>query len=397
MKTIKDFNIKDQKVLIRVDFNVPLKDGVIQDDARIVKAIPTIEYALEQGAKVILMSHLGRPKGERNLEFSLKPVADHLSSLLNKPVEFLNDCIGKEVEEKVDSIEVGQVFLLENLRFHKEETQNEDSFAEALSNLGDVYIDDAFGACHRAHASVEGVTHYLPSAAGFLLSKEVEYFGKALSEPNRPFVTILGGAKVSDKIKLIDNLVNKVDVLLIGGGMSYTFQKALGFSIGDSLLDEAGIEIAKQAIEKAKEKNVQLLLPEDYHVSTEFNETSDSKVTETPAIEDGWGGMDIGPKTVEKFKEVLKDAKTIVWNGPVGVFEMDKYQVGSQAIADFIGALEATSIIGGGDTASAIKKFNLEDKMSHISTGGGASLELLEGKELPGIQAILNQSSNAQV
>ncbi len=391
MKTIKDIDIKDKKVLIRVDFNAPLKESVIQDDARIVKALPTIKYAIEQGSKVILMSHLGRPKGQRNLEFTLKPVAQHLSKLLGKEVKFLDDCIGSDVENQVNQAQSGDVILLENLRFHKEETENDAQFSESLSKLGDVFIDDAFGACHRAHASVEGVTHFLPSAAGFLITKEVEFFGKALSSPDRPFATILGGAKVSDKIKLIDNLMDKVNIMIIGGGMSYTFQKALGFTIGESLLDEDGIEIAKQAVEKAKEKNVQLLLPVDYQVSTEFNETSESKVTENQNIEDGWMGMDIGPKTIVNFQNALKNAKTIIWNGPVGVFEMEKYKIGSQKIAEFIAGLEAVSIIGGGDTASAIKKFNLEEKMSHISTGGGASLEFLEGKELPGVQSILNE------
>jgi len=397
MKTIKDYPIENKKVLIRVDFNVPLKDGVIQDDARIVKALPTIRYAVENKAKIILMSHLGRPKGERKPEFSLKPVADHLSKLTSQKVKFIDDCLGPKVEEEVNTLEAGQIALLENLRFHKEETKNDPQFAASLARLGEIYIDDAFGACHRAHASVEGVTQYLPSAFGFLLAKEIEYFSKALSNPDRPFAAILGGAKVADKIRLIDNLLNKVNLLIIGGGMSYTFLKAQGINIGSSILDSEGITIAKDALKKAKQKNVEILLPCDHVIAKEYNETSDSKTIEEIEIPEGWMALDIGPKTAENFIQGLTGAKTIIWNGPLGVCEMSKFKEGSEKVARFIAGLkDTTSIIGGGDTAAAIKQFDLEDKMSHISTGGGASLEYLEGKDLPGIKAILNQDPNKQ-
>ncbi len=394
IKTIKDIPIKNSKVIIRVDYNVPIKDGKIQDDARIVKSLSTIQHAIKEKAKVILVSHLGRPKGKKNPEFTLKPVADHLSKLLNQPVKFVEDCIGEKTEKEVSSLEAGQVALLENLRFYAEEEKNDAKFAESLARLADFYVDDAFGAAHRAHASVEGITHYLPSAAGLLLAREIEYFEKALTSPDRPFAAILGGAKVSDKIKLIDNLLGKVDILIIGGGMSYTFQKALGISIGTSLLDKDGISTAEQAMKKAKEKNVKLLLPVDYVIADEFKENANSKTTETAAIPDGWMGMDIGPKTVKLFNEALAGAKTIIWNGPVGVFEMKKFETGSRQIGEFISNLKGvTTIIGGGDTASAIKQFNLEDKMSHISTGGGASLEYLEGKILPGVKALENPAT----
>ncbi len=389
VKTLKDLPVKNARVIIRVDFNVPIKDGKIQDDARIAKTLPTIQYAIGEKAKVILMSHLGRPDGTKNLKYTLKPVAEHLSKLLGKPVKFISDCIGSQTEKEVAALQPGEVALLENLRFYKEEEGNDAKFAESLAKLADFYVNDAFGAAHRAHASVEGITKYLPSAAGFLLGKEIEYFEKALTSPDRPFAAILGGAKVSDKIKLIDNLINKVDILIIGGGMSYTFQKALGHTIGTSILDEPGIAIAKQAMEKAKAKNVKLLLPVDYVVSKEFNETSESKVTQDANVPEGWMGMDAGPKTIELFTKALAGTKTIIWNGPVGVFEMKKFENGSKQIAQFIANLKGvTSIIGGGDTASAIKQFILEDKMSHISTGGGASLEYLEGRILPGVKAL---------
>ena len=394
VNTIKDLPIKNARVVIRVDFNVPIKAGKIKDDARIAKSIPTIQYAIDQKAKVILVSHLGRPDGKKNLEYTLKPVAEHLSNLLKQPVKFIEDCIGPNTEKEVAALQPGQVALLENLRFYAEEEKNDAKFAESLSRLGEFYIDDAFGCAHRAHASVEGITKYLPSGAGLLLGKEIEYFEKALNNPERPFAAILGGAKVSDKIKLIDNLINKVNILIIGGGMSYTFQKALGFQIGSSLLDQAGIEIAKQAMEKAKAKGVKLLLPVDYVIAKEFNEVSESKTTDDINIPDGWQGLDCGPKTVKLFTEALAPAKTIIWNGPLGVFEMKKFEVGSRKVAEFIANLKGvTSIIGGGDTASAIKQFNLEDKMTHISTGGGASLEYLEGKILPGVKAL--ESSGA--
>lgn len=389
VKTIKDILIKNSRVIIRVDFNVPLKDGKIQDDARIAKSLPTLRYAISERAKVILMSHLGRPDGERKLEFTLEPVARHLSKLLHQPVKFIDDCVGPKTEEEAAKLAPGEVALLENLRFHKEEEKNDAKFAEALARLADFYIDDAFGAAHRAHASVEGITRYLPSAAGMLLAREIEYFEKALTNPDRPFAAILGGAKVSDKIKLIDNLLGKVNLLLIGGGMAYTFLKAQGIAIGSSKLDQAGIEIAAQALKKAKEKNVNLLLPVDHLIAREFNETSESKTSQDAQIPEGWMGLDIGPKTVRLFNQALATAKTIIWNGPLGVCEMQKFEAGSRQVAQSIASLKGvTSIIGGGDTASAIKQFNLEDKMTHISTGGGASLEYLEGRVLPGVKAL---------
>ncbi|MBI4398285.1 MAG: phosphoglycerate kinase, partial [Candidatus Omnitrophica bacterium] len=354
IRTIKDLPIQNARVLIRVDFNVPIQDGKIQDDARIAKTLPSLQYALQQKAKVILMSHLGRPEGTKNLKYTLKPAAEHLSKLLGKPVVFIEDCVGPQAEREAASLQSGEVALLENLRFHKEEEADDAGFAKSLARLADFYIDDAFGAAHRAHASVTGITKFLPSAAGFLLAKEIEYFEKIITNPDRPFAAILGGAKVSDKIKLIDNLLAQVDILVIAGGMSYTFHKALGHSIGTSILDEPGIAVARQALEKAKARNVKVFLPVDYIVSKEFNETSETQVTQDANIPDGWMGMDAGPKTVQLFNQALAGAKTILWNGPVGVFEMKKFEKGSRQIAEFIAGLEGvTTIIGGGDTASA--------------------------------------------
>lgn len=391
-KSVRDIELKGKKVIMRADFNVPLgEDKNITDDARITGALPTIQYILEQQPQVlILMSHLGRPKGEVKKEFSLEPVAQYLNKSLPKGVTFLNDCVGDEVSDAVNNAQAGSVILLENLRYHKEETKNDADFAKKLASLADVYVNDAFGTAHRAHASTEGITKYLPAVSGFLLAKEIEYFEKVLSDPEHPFVAILGGAKVSDKITVIENLLEKVDTLLIGGGMAYTFLKAQGYKIGSSKLEEEGIEVGKKVLELAKEKNVELLLPQDHLVGDSFSNDADAKPSGID-IEDGWMGLDIGPKTIEAFKEALFKAKTVVWNGPLGVFEFEKFKNGSKAIAECIASSEATSIIGGGDTAAAIKAFNLESKMSHISTGGGASLEYLEGKVLPGVQALLDK------
>ena len=387
-KTVKDIDLAGKKVIMRADFNVPFKDGEITDDARIKGALPTIEYILDQKpAALILMSHLGRPKGEIKPEFSLKPIADYLDTVLPKGVMFLNDCIGESVKDAINNANPGTVVVLENLRFYKQETKNDADFAKSLSELADVYVNDAFGTAHRAHASTEGITKYLPSVAGFLLAKEIEFFDKAMSNPDKPFVAILGGAKVSDKITVIENLLGKVDYLLIGGGMAYTFLKAEGHAIGNSKFTEEDLPVAVAVIAKAKQKNVSLLLPVDHVVANEFSENAEAKQSGID-IEDGWMALDIGPQTVANFNKILQTAKTVVWNGPLGVFEFEKFKKGSEAVARCIGDSDAMSIIGGGDTAAAIKLFGLADKMSHISTGGGASLEYLEGKILPGVAAL---------
>jgi len=395
-RTIKDIDLKDKKALIRVDFNVPLDDNLnITDDIRIRAALPTIKYALEKGAKVILMSHLGRPDGQVNEKLRLAPVAKRLEKLLGKPVLALKDCIGDDVKKAVSSMKAKDVALLENLRFHAEEEKNDPAFAKELASLGDVFVNDAFGTAHRAHASTEGVTHYLPSVAGFLLEKEIQYLGSAVDKPKKPFVAILGGAKVKDKIKVIDNLLNKVDALLIGGGMAYTFLKAKGKTIGASKLDKDGFETAKAALDKAARENIPILLPVDNVIGDKFDANANTKVAGED-IPDGWMGLDIGPKTIKLFEDKLKDAKTIVWNGPLGVFEMDKFAKGTEEVAKFIASLKgATSVIGGGDTAAAMSKFKVAGKMTHISTGGGASLEYLEGRGLPGIDA-LNDKEGAK-
>ncbi len=390
-KTIKDIDIKGKRVFMRCDFNVPLdKDLKITDDARIVKAVPTIKYAIEQGAKVILASHLGRPDGQRVPEESLKPIAARLTQLLGKPVKQLDDCIGEAVKADVAKMKNGDVVLLENVRYYKGETKNDEKLSKSFAELADVYVNDAFGAAHRAHSSTEGITKFVKVAvSGLLLAKEIDYFEKALSNPDKPFVAILGGAKVSDKITVIENLLKKVDAVLIGGGMAYTFLKVQGVSIGKSKCeDEAGQKIASDILAKAAAKKVAIHLPVDHVIGNEFSENATAKVTSGQAIEDGWMGLDIGPKTVKDFNAVLAKAKTVIWNGPLGVFEFEKFAKGSKAVAEFIGSTKATSIIGGGDTAAAIKEFNLEDKMTHISTGGGASLEYLEGKVLPGVAAL---------
>ncbi|MBI4431402.1 MAG: phosphoglycerate kinase [Candidatus Omnitrophica bacterium] len=390
--TIRDIDIKGKRVLMRVDFNVPADEaGNITDDARMVKSLPTIEYAIKQNAKVILTSHFGRPKDQREPKYSLKPVAKRLGELLKKPVKFADDCIGPEVEKAVADLKSGEVILLENVRFHKAETKNDPKFSEALAKLGDVFVSDAFGSVHRAHASVAGVAQHLPAVAGFLLEKEIKYFENILSCPVRPFVAILGGAKVHDKIQVIENLLDRVDVLLIGGGMSYTFQKVLGHSIGDSLFDKEGEQTAKDVLAKAKAKAVKLLLPVDYKVADKFDANAHSKISGAD-IDTGWSGLDIGPKTIALFQEELKQAKTILWNGPVGVFEFPAFAGGTRKLAETLATRKATTVIGGGDTAAAIKEFGLEEKMSHVSTGGGASLEYLEGKTLPGIAVLKDKT-----
>jgi 3-phosphoglycerate kinase len=392
-QTVKDIDIQNKRVLMRVDYNVPLDENLsITDDARIVKSLDTVKYILSQNAKLILMSHLGRPKGP-DAKSSLKPAADRLSKLIGKNVVLASDSIGSDVEAKVNALKGGEVLMLENLRFHAEEEKNDAAFAKKLASYGEVYVNDAFGTAHRAHASTEGVTKFIPtSVAGFLLAKEVEYFEKVVSNPDRPFVTILGGAKVSDKIKLIKNLLNKADVLLVGGAMAYTFYKVLGIGIGNSKFDPAGMDAAKEALELSKQKGVPIILPVDRVIAEKMEKGTPTKIVNTD-IPDGWSGFDIGPESAKKFKEVLAKAKTILWNGPLGLFEIQPFDKGTREIAEYIATLKATSIIGGGDTAAAITKFGLEDKMSHVSTGGGASLEYLEGTVLPGVAALKDKKA----
>ena len=388
-KTIRDVDLSNKRVLVRVDFNVPLDaDKHITDDSRIVGAVPTIEYLLKQNAKVVLMSHLGRPKGEVNPKYSLAPAAKRLAELLNKPVAMAQDVIGPDADSKVAALQPGEVCLLENLRFHAEEEKNDPAFAKKLAEYGDVYVNDAFGTAHRAHASTEGVAHYLPAVSGFLIEKELQYLGKALEQPDRPFVAILGGAKVSDKIGVINNLLEKVDVLIIGGGMAYTFQKAQGKGIGKSLLEADKVDYAREMIEKAKEKGVQLLLPVDNVIADAFSNDANIQVQEGGDMPEGWMGLDIGPKTIQLFTDAILSAKTVVWNGPMGVFEMENFAKGTRAVAQALANSSATTIVGGGDSAAAVQQMGFGDKISHISTGGGASLEFLEGLTLPGVAAL---------
>ena len=389
-KTIGDLAVNDKKVLVRCDFNVPLKDGVITDENRIVAALPTIKKLIDDGAKVILCSHLGKPK-EREAKFSLEPVAKSLSGHLGKDVVFAADdeVVGQNAKDAVAKMASGDVVLLQNTRFRKEESKNEETFSKELAELADVYVNDAFGSSHRAHCSTVGVTKFVSeSAVGFLMEKEIKFLGNAVNNPNRPFVAILGGAKVSDKINVINNLLDKVDTLIIGGGMAYTFIKAQGHSIGTSLLEADRVEYAKEMMDKAKEKGVKLLIPVDTIVGKEFKSDTEFKTVDVSDIADDVMGLDIGEKTNEIFSEALKDAKTVVWNGPMGVFEWDNFAKGTIAVAKALAEIEATTIIGGGDSAAAVNILGFGDKMTHISTGGGASLEFLEGKELPGVVAV---------
>lgn len=388
-KTVKDIDLKEKKVLVRCDFNVPMDENQnITDNTRIVAALPTIKYLLEQNCAIILCSHLGRPKGEFNLKYSLKPVAEELSKLLNKDVKLAKDVIGESAKELTSNMKEGDIVLLENVRFHKEEEQNDPEYSKALASMAEIYVNDAFGTAHRAHSSTTGVADYLPAVSGFLIEKELEFLGGALENPKHPFVAILGGAKVSDKIGVIENLLDKVDTLIIGGGMAYTFYKAQGHHIGTSICEEDKLDLAKSILEKAQEKGVKLLLPVDNHVSSEYSNNGEEKMVDSTEIPDGFMGLDIGPKTIEKFEEAVKDAKTVVWNGPLGVCEFDKFATGTKAVATMLSKLDAITIIGGGDSAAAIEKLGLADKMTHISTGGGASLEFLEGKTLPGIACL---------
>ncbi|WP_303790508.1 phosphoglycerate kinase [Anaerotruncus colihominis] len=387
-KSVEDIDVSGKKVLVRCDFNVPLKDGAITSDKRIVAALPTIKYLLEHGAAVILCSHLGRPKGEFKPEFSLAPVAVRLGELLGKSVIMAKDVVGEDAKAKAAALKPGELLMLENVRFEAGETKNNADLAKAFACLAEVYVNDAFGSAHRAHASTAGVADYLPAVCGFLIQKEITVMGKALSDPKRPFVAILGGAKVSDKIGVINNLLDKVDTLIVGGGMAYTFAKAQGYSIGDSLCEDDKVELAREMLEKAKAKGVKLLLPVDNRVGDKFDANCSVKVVGSDNIPDGWMGMDIGPETEKLFCEAIKGAGTVVWNGPMGVFEFDKFAGGTLAVAKAVADSGAVSIIGGGDSAAAVAKLGFGDKMTHISTGGGASLEFLEGLELPGIAAL---------
>ena len=391
-KTVKDIDLKGKKVLVRCDFNVPMDETKnIVDNTRIVAAMPTIKYLLENNCAVILCSHLGRPKGEFNEKYSLKPVAKELSKLLDKEVIMAKDVVGEDAEKKASDLQQGQVMLLENVRFHREETDNDPEFAKKLANMAEVYVNDAFGAAHRAHASTAGVAAYLPAVSGFLIEKELKFLGNAISNPVRPFVAILGGAKVSDKIGVIDSLLEKVDTLIIGGGMAYTFFKAQGYGVGNSLCELDKLDLAKDLMAKAKEKGVKLMLPVDTKIGKEFKPDTESKTVAWTEIPDGWEGFDIGEKTIEMFSKELETAKTVVWNGPLGLFEFDQFAIGTNSIAKVLSEIDATTIIGGGDSAAAVKKAGLQDKMTHISTGGGASLEFLEGKKLPGIECLLDK------
>jgi phosphoglycerate kinase len=393
--TIKDLDVRGKKVMMRVDFNVPVEGGKITDDNRIVEALPSINYVTDNGGMVILMSHFGRPKSADDKEFSLKIVADYLQSLIGSKVYFAEDCIGSLAEVAISQATFGDIVLLENVRFHKGETKNDPEFSKALAYLGDVFVNDAFGSSHRAHSSVAGITEYLqPAAAGFLLEKEIKYLSESVNSPKRPFVAVLGGAKVSDKIPVIENLLNKVDTIIVGGGMTYTFYKAKGLPIGKSILEEDRVELAKELIVKASKAGVNLLLPTDSVVSQEFSNSAPFKVVGEDGIEDGWMALDIGPKSIETFSKVISEAGTVIWNGPMGVFEMDNFSKGTFAVAQSLA--DATkkgtiSIIGGGDSASAIKKAGLDKEVTHVSTGGGASLEYLEGNELPGIACLTDK------
>ena len=388
-KTVRDIDLKGKKVFVRCDFNVPMDENQnITDNRRIVAALPTIKYLIEQNCKIILASHLGRPKGEVKPEFSLAPVAKELSKQLGQEVLMAKDVIGESAKSLAENLQEGQVMLLENVRFHREETDNDPEFAKELASMAEVFVNDAFGTAHRAHASTEGVSHYLPSVSGFLIEKELKFLGEALNNPERPFVAILGGAKVSDKIGVIDSLLEKVDTLMIGGGMAYTFFKAQGYEVGNSLCEPDKCELALNLMKKAEEKGVKFLLPIDTKVGKEFKPDTESKTVAWTDIPEGWEGFDIGEKTIEMFKNELKTAKTVVWNGPLGLFEFDQFAIGTNAIAHALAELDATTIIGGGDSAAAVEKAGLADKMTHISTGGGASLEFLEGKKLPGIECL---------
>jgi len=387
-KTVRDIDVKGKKVFVRVDFNVPVKDGVVGDDTRIQAALPTIRYLLDKGAAVILASHLGRPKGGPEAKFSLKPVADHLSKLLGKPVLFSDDCIGPVAEQAAKALKTGEVLVLENTRFHPEEEKNGEEMSKALASLADIFVNDAFGTAHRAHSSTAGIAAYLPSVAGFLLEKEIKYLGQAIDDPKRPFVAILGGAKISDKIGVIRNLLQKADAILIGGGMANTFFKAEGYPMADSLVEEEAFETARELLAAGKTK---LRLPVDVVIADKFDAEAALKTMPSGPVPDGWRILDIGPKSVEAYAKVIMGAGTVVWNGPMGVFEFPRFAAGTYGVAQAVADSRAVSVIGGGESVAAINQSGLADKITHISTGGGASLEMLEGLTLPGVAALLDK------
>jgi phosphoglycerate kinase len=393
--TVRDIDFNGARALVRVDFNVPIKNGKITDDTRIRATLPTIKYLLESHARVILMSHLGKAKGAPDPQFSLKPAADRLAELLpGVTVKFAPDCVGDQVKPLVDSLNVGEILLLENLRFHKGEEGNDPEFAKKLAAWGDIFVNDAFGTAHRAHASTEGVTNFLkPALAGFLMEKEIAIIGKALSNPERPFYALIGGAKVSSKIDVLENLLKIVDKLVIGGGMAFTFLKAQGIAVGKSLVEDDKLEVAKEILKKAKELNKEIILPTDAVIAAEMKEESPEKIVDINSIPSDMAGYDIGPKSIEYFKSVLKDAKTIIWNGPMGVFEVAKFAKGTFEVAKLLAGMKATTIVGGGDSVAAVEKAGVADKMTHVSTGGGASLEFMEGKVLPGVAALTEKQS----
>ena len=389
-KTVRDIDVKGKKVIVRCDFNVPLKEGVITDDTRITAALPTIKYMLEEGAAVILMSHLGRPEGEANMKYTLAPVAARLSELLEMEVEFAQSpvVVDEEVKAKAAKLEGGKVMLLENVRFRKEETKNGAEFAKELASLAEVFVNDAFGTAHRAHSSTAGIADYLPAVSGFLIEKEIQFLGGAVENPKRPFVAIMGGAKVGDKISVIENLLKKVDTLIIGGGMAYTFYKSMGLEIGTSILDADSIDLAAQLLKQAEEKGVKMIIPVDVVCAKEFKNETETLVCKREDMPADMMGMDIGPETVALYKEEIAKAATVVWNGPMGVFEMENFAKGTLEVAKALAESDAITVIGGGDSAAAVEQFGLGEAMTHISTGGGASLEFLEGKELPGVAVL---------
>ena len=391
-KTIKDIDLKGKKVFVRCDFNVPLdENGNITDNRRIEGALPTIKYLLEQDSKIILCSHLGRPKGEVNPKYSLAPVQKELSKLLGKEVKLAEDVIGESAKELTSNMQEGEIVLIENVRFDAREEKNDEALSKELASMAEVFVNDAFGTAHRAHSSTAGIAEYLPAVSGFLIEKELNFLGNTLENPKRPFVAILGGAKVSDKIGVIDSLLEKVDTLMIGGGMAYTFFKSMGYTVGNSICEEDKLDLAQDLMNKAKEKNVKLVLPVDNVIAQEIAPDAENKIVNSDNIPDDWEGLDIGPKSIELFKEELKDAKTVIWNGPVGFSEYDIFANGTRSIADMLSKLEdCITIIGGGDSAAAVEKLGYADKITHISTGGGASLEFLEGKKLPGIECLLD-------
>ncbi len=391
-KTVRDIDVSNKKVLVRCDFNVPQDENLnITDNRRIVSSLDTIKYLLEKNAKVILCSHLGRPKGEVKKEFSLSPVAKELSRLLGKEVKLADDVVGESAKKLTDEMNPGDIVLLENVRFEPGEEKNDEELSKKFASLAEVYVNDAFGSAHRAHSSTAGVAAYLPAVSGFLMEKEINFLGTALENPERPFVAILGGKKVSDKINVIDNLLEKVDTLIIGGGMAFTFFKAKGYNVGNSVCELDKLDLAKSLLEKAEQKGVKMMLPVDTKLGKEFSNDTETMTVMSNEIPDGWEGFDIGDKTIEEYSKELKNAKTVVWNGPVGVFELPKFAVGTNKLAEVLASLDATTIIGGGDSAAAVEKAGLSSKMTHISTGGGASLEFLEGKKLPGVECLLDK------